>query len=183
MSTVLSRDAYFETGLDVLSDLGYGGLKLAEVCSRLRVTSGSFYHYFSNWADYTSSLLAYWLEARTVRSIDRLAAIGDPRERLATIIDIGLGLPHGAERAIRTWSNLDERARRTQEEVDRRRFEVVFESVAEIVEDTRLAHQFAHWSVFLLVGYEQTSLPKDRDALRDIMIRLMQFLEENSPSS
>ncbi len=40
MSTVLSRDAYFETGLDVLSDLGYGGLKLAEVCSRLRVTSG-----------------------------------------------------------------------------------------------------------------------------------------------
>ena len=29
MASVVSREAYFETGLDVLSDLGYGGLKLA----------------------------------------------------------------------------------------------------------------------------------------------------------
>jgi hypothetical protein len=35
MASVVSREAYFETGLDVLSDLGYDGLKLAEVCSRL----------------------------------------------------------------------------------------------------------------------------------------------------
>src|SRR4030081_1434875 len=48
MTTTLSREAYFATGLAVLSDLGYGGLKLAEVCNRLGVTSGSFYHYFSN---------------------------------------------------------------------------------------------------------------------------------------
>ena len=47
MASVVSREAYFETGLEVLSDLGYGGLKLAEVCNRLGVTTGSFYHYFS----------------------------------------------------------------------------------------------------------------------------------------
>ena len=29
MASVVSREAYFETGLGVLSDLGYGGLKLA----------------------------------------------------------------------------------------------------------------------------------------------------------
>ncbi len=40
MATGLSQKAYFDTGLDVLSDLGYGGLKLAEVCGRLGVTSG-----------------------------------------------------------------------------------------------------------------------------------------------
>jgi hypothetical protein len=34
MASVVSRESYFEAGLDVLSDLGYGGLKLAEVCSR-----------------------------------------------------------------------------------------------------------------------------------------------------
>ena len=33
MASVVSREAYFETGLEVLSDLGYGGLKLAEVCT------------------------------------------------------------------------------------------------------------------------------------------------------
>jgi hypothetical protein len=35
MASVVSREAYLETGLDVLSDLGYDGLKLAEVCNRL----------------------------------------------------------------------------------------------------------------------------------------------------
>ena len=55
MASVVSREAYFETGLDVLSDLGYGGLKLAEVCNRLGVTTGSFYHYFSGWPDYTQA--------------------------------------------------------------------------------------------------------------------------------
>ena len=57
MAGVVSREAYFETGLDVLSDLGYGGLKLAEVCNRLGVTSGSFYHYFSSWPAYTRELV------------------------------------------------------------------------------------------------------------------------------
>ena len=55
MAGVVSRESYFETGLDVLSDLGYGGLKLAEVCNRLGVTTGSFYHYFSGWPAYTAS--------------------------------------------------------------------------------------------------------------------------------
>ena len=42
MATVANREAYFETGLEVLADVGYGGLKLAEVCNRLGVTTGSF---------------------------------------------------------------------------------------------------------------------------------------------
>ncbi|MDT5106509.1 MAG: hypothetical protein QOI25_4022 [Mycobacterium sp.] len=48
MASVVTRQSYFDAGLDVLSDLGYGGLKLAEVCNRLGVTTGSFYHYFTS---------------------------------------------------------------------------------------------------------------------------------------
>lgn len=48
MAGGVSRESYFETGLDVLSDLGCSGLKPAEVCSRLGVTTGSFYHYFTS---------------------------------------------------------------------------------------------------------------------------------------
>ena len=64
MAGVVSREAYFQTGLDVLSDLGYGGLKLAEVCNRLGVTTGSFYHYFSGWPAYTRELLENWMKER-----------------------------------------------------------------------------------------------------------------------
>ena len=53
MSVVAARESFFETGLEILAELGFGGLKLAEVCGRLGVTTGSFYHYFRNWNNYT----------------------------------------------------------------------------------------------------------------------------------
>jgi Bacterial regulatory proteins, tetR family len=59
MASVVSRESYFEAGLDVLSDLGYGRLKPAEVCNRLGITTGSFYHYFSGWPAYTEELVAH----------------------------------------------------------------------------------------------------------------------------
>ena len=53
------RDSYFETGLEILSDRGFGGLKLAELCQRMGVTTGSFYHYFTAWSAYTADLIGY----------------------------------------------------------------------------------------------------------------------------
>jgi len=77
MASVISQESYFETGLEVLSDLGYGGLKLAEVCNRLGVTTGSFYHYFSNWSQYTRGLVSYWVQVRTVGIIEQVSAESD----------------------------------------------------------------------------------------------------------
>ncbi len=107
VATGLSREAYFEAGFEVLSDLGYGGLKLAEVCGRLGVTSGSFYHYFSNWSAYTHELVNHWKRASTTELLDCRRHVPDPRRRIDQLIHNGLNLPHGAEAAIRTWSNLD----------------------------------------------------------------------------
>jgi hypothetical protein len=39
MAIVTARASYFETGLEILADLGLGKLKLAEVCGRLGVTT------------------------------------------------------------------------------------------------------------------------------------------------
>src|SRR6476620_7588860 len=106
MASVVSREAYLETGLDVLSDLGYGGLKLAEVCNRLGVTSGSFYHYFSGWPRYTKELVAHWMQGRTVQVIEAVRGDHNPRRRIDTCILVGLPLPHGAEGAIRVWRSV-----------------------------------------------------------------------------
>ena len=107
MATVVSRESYFDIGFEVLSDRGYGGLKLAEVCGRLGVTTGSFYHYFTNWSAYTKELVAHWVQARTVRIVERVRTEPDPRRRIDTLIQEGLALPHGAEAAIRVWSSID----------------------------------------------------------------------------
>src|SRR3954452_8844353 len=155
MAGGISRESYFETGLDVLSDLGYGGLKLAEVCNRLGVTTGSFYHYFLNWPAYTHDLVAYWVEVRTLEIIESLAAEPHPRARIGRLIEEGLALPHRAEAAIRVWSAIDRGVYAVQAKVDQQRFEVLCDSAAEILGNRHHAELFASWAIYLLVGYEQ----------------------------
>ena len=177
MVSSVSRVAYLETGLNVLSDLGYGGLKLAEVCKRLGVTSGSFYHYFDNWPTYTKELVEHWRQANTIWLVEWIRTEPDPRRRLDRIIDIGLNLPHGAEAAIRSWSSADPDVHAVQVAVDKQRHEIFRESALEILRDDRQAQLFADWAVYLLVGYEQATLPPDKTALEWIVGQLLNALD------
>ena len=177
MASVVSRESYFEAGLDVLSDLGYGGLKLAEVCNRLGVTTGSFYHYFPSWRAYTSELVAHWMEARTMSVVDAVRAEPDPRKRIDTLIQVGLTLPHGAEAAIRVWSSVDPQVHPVQAAVDQQRFDIMYESAFEILQNKRQAQTFAAWGVYVLVGYEQATLSRDTDALEWIAGQLLDALD------
>ncbi|WP_124714035.1 TetR/AcrR family transcriptional regulator [Mycolicibacterium nivoides] len=177
MAGVVSRESYFETGLDVLADRGYGGLKLAEVCNRLGVTTGSFYHYFPNWASYTKELIAHWREARTLRVVEMVRADEDPDHRIETLIGEALDLPYGAEAAIRVWSSLDPDVYAVQAVVDQLRFDILFESALELIGDERNARYFAAWGVYLIVGFEQSTLPRDVGALQWITTQMRDALE------
>lgn len=177
MPIVAARESYFEAGLDILADLGYGGLKLAEVCSRLGVTSGSFYHYFTGWAAYTRELVNYWRQDRTVRVIDVLRSQQDPRKRIEAIIAVGLWLPHSAEAAIRAWSSLDKDVEAVQREVDQHRFEVIYDSAMEIVREPVQSRTFAAWAMYVFVGYEQSTLPRDGRMFEWICTRMLDDLE------
>lgn len=177
MGAVLSRQAYFETGFDVLSELGYGGLKLAEVCNRLGVTTGSFYHYFTSWPVFTRDLVKHWLEVRTVAHVEFVRALPDPRQRLDSLIQIGLALPHGAEAAIRCWSSADPAVHAVQAEVDRQRLNILCESALEVLGDERQAQLFGNWAMYLLIGYEQALLPRDSAAFAWIAGQLLEALD------
>ncbi|OBI81149.1 TetR/AcrR family transcriptional regulator [Mycobacterium sp. E740] len=183
MAGVVSREGYFETGLDILADLGYGGLKLAEVCNRLGVTTGSFYHYFPNWSAYTRELLSHWTQVRTVRVIEAVRGESDPWRRIDALIQSALELPHGAEAAIRVWSSLDAHVHAVQVAVDQQRFDVMYESAFEVLQDARQAQRFASWAVYLLVGYEQTTLPRDAEALRWAADQFAQALDSGRVGS
>jgi AcrR family transcriptional regulator len=177
MASVVSREAYFETGLDVLSDLGYGGLKLAEVCNRLGVTTGSFYHYFSNWSSYTAELVKHWHQASTTRLVEWVRTERDPRRRIDTLITIGLNLPHSAEAAIRAWSSAEPEVYAVQVAVDKERHDILRESALEILGNKRQAELFANWGMYLLVGYEQSTLPPDKAGLEWIVSQMLDALD------
>jgi AcrR family transcriptional regulator len=178
MAGVVSRDAYFDAGLEVLSDSGYGGLKLAEVCNRLGVTTGSFYHYFANWGAYTKDLVAHWVQARTVAIIEAVQDETDPRARIDTLITEALALPHGAEAAIRVWSSIDTDVYAVQAAVDQQRFDVLQDSALEILQHEHQARLFAAWGLYLLVGYEQSLVPRNHDDLTWIAAQLLGALDE-----
>jgi AcrR family transcriptional regulator len=176
MAGAVTRESYFETGLDVLADLGYGGLKLAGVCNRLGVTTGSFYHYFPSWSAYTRELIGHWLQRR----VDGMAvayAEPDARRRIDTIVKHALSLPHGAEAAIRVWSSLDQDVLAVQKEVDKRRYDVMFDAAFEILGHANQAQVFASWSMYLLIGYEQATLPRDTVGLRWVAEQMLDALD------
>ena len=161
MVGAISRESYFDTGLEVLSDVGYGGLKLAVVCDRLGVTTGSFYHYFPSWSAYTGDLLNHWADVRRL-SIAKEGAPSDPRRRLDNFLQTALGLPHGAEAAIRVWSAIDSDVRAVQSDVDALRYQVLFDAAFEILHHKDQAQVFASWAMYMLIGYEQSTLPCSR---------------------
>lgn len=175
MASVVSREAYFEIGLEVLADVGYGGLKLAVVCNRLGVTTGSFYHYFFSWGHYTRALIEYWL-GTTRERVAVLRSITDPHKRLERLMHIGLNLSWDADAAIRTWASMDPDVRAAQVEVDFQRFDIIVSSVREITGDERQAKIFAECAVFLLTGYEQSTLPHKPDDLGWMFRRLTDSL-------
>ena len=177
MPTAAARDSFFETGLTILADLGFGGLKLAEVCRRLGVTTGSFYHYFTSWSVYTRELIGYWKRDRTDRLAELFSRQRDPRKRMQLIIQSVLSLPHNAEAAIRAWSSIDPAVHAVQVEVDRQRFQVCYDYAIEIAQDPRQAEVFADNAVYLLVGYEQATLQRDPATYEWISKRLVDLLE------
>jgi hypothetical protein len=88
-----------------------------------------------------------------------------------------LTLPHGAEAAIRVWSAVDPQVYPVQAAVDQQRFDIMFESAFEILQNKRQAQMFAAWGVYLLVGYEQATLPRDTEALEWIVGQLLDALD------
>lgn len=177
MVGAISRESYFETGLEVLSDLGYGGLKLSEVCGRLGMTTGSFYHYFASWSEFTRGLVAYWDQQRGDTTLAVFRADSDPRDRIDTIIEVALALPHGAEAAIRVWSSIDADVLAVQTAVDQRRSDVLLEAAFDVLGDKRQAQLFASWALYLLIGYEQSTLPRNPGDLKWLADQLLDALD------
>ncbi|MCQ4122090.1 TetR/AcrR family transcriptional regulator [Rhodococcus tibetensis] len=155
---------FLDGGLDVLGSKGHAGLRLATVCEAVGATTGSFYHAFANWGDYTSELIQYWRTEKSGRLISNAREITDPAKRLTFLIDIGLHLPHESEAAIRVWAAHDPDVQAIQIEVDQERRRFIADAYFEATNDRELAERNATVAMYLLVGYESGSF-HSREAL------------------
>ena len=124
--TVVSRRDYFDTAMGVLGEHGFAGLTIAAVCSRLGVTSGSFYHHFGSFERFVDALLADWASQQTAQIIAIVqGADVDPVRRFELMLEISEVVPRRAERAIRSWANNNAAVAVVQRRVDQARLAYV----------------------------------------------------------
>ena len=172
--SMISR--FFAAGMEILAEDGYGGLKLADLCLRVRVTSGSFYHHFDCWQDFTRQLVENWRDERTLRVAELARAEVDPAERVELLLRNGVSLPHSAEAAIRVWSGVDPFVADVQESVDRERLEISTQALEALTDDPNVASDLALAAFYLLVGFEQAT--GDRDARE--LERFLRMLQDRA---
>lgn len=149
---------FLEAGLAVLAERGHAALKLAAVCEQAGSSTGSFYHAYPSWPEFTSALITYWRQTKSDRLIAAARQVPDAYDRLMSLTHVGLTLPHATEAAIRVWAAHDPEVARHQAEVDLERRDVIAETYTEVIGDPALAQMYATTALYLLVGYESGTL-------------------------
>lgn len=173
MAGSASREKYFTAALEILTDKGFGHLKMTALHQRLGVSSGSFYHFFAGWDDFVAQFLESWITQTSTISAQAQQA-SDPFDRLDTLRYLARTVPHAAEAAIRLWSATDPKVATAQRHVDTQRLAIIREAVAAAGVTDVQADVLARHGLSIIVGWQQLSRPFE---LRGLDEMLGQFLE------
>jgi AcrR family transcriptional regulator len=175
----LTPEDYFREALAVLGESGSEALTIALLCDRLEVTKGSFYHHFGGMPGFVTQLLDYWEREHSERLIKISKAQPDPTLRIFTLTEMGVGLPHASEAAIRAWGRSSPEVAEATARVDRRRERHLVEAVSALGIDRARARVLARIALNVLVGVQQREQPVDLKRLRQMFeeVNKLVFLE------
>jgi AcrR family transcriptional regulator len=176
--TSLNRTQYFELGLDLLAEGGAKAVTIEALCTRLRVTKGSFYHHFAGVRDFVSQLLAYWEDRYGQRlAREALAACG-PAE-LIPLLKHGASreVHHEAESAIRALAQSDPEAAEVQRRVDQGREDLLIDAYTGAGVPATSAATLARIGMAILIGTQQRERPVDRDRLFALFEEYQRWVE------
>lgn len=182
MPVVVTREDYFAAAMAVLAGEGFSALKIGRLCKAVGVTTGSFYHYFGSWDGFVAELLEHWEREQTERILALATVPDDPAERVATLKQLALTLPHEAEAAIRAWSSTNTVIAGFQRRVDDERLEALRLVISGVVPDRRTAEYLAFVGITLLVGLQQWRAPVDPKELRRVLDTYEELIAAHSPA-
>lgn len=125
----LKKNEYLDLALEALARQGQSPLRLGSLFESMPVTSGSFYHHFSDKKDFLAAVVRHWDEIHTQGIIDELGRLGSsvsPQDRLwALLTAIEQGQLTRFDGVIRAMSVGDPELSALVEQVDRKRIAVV----------------------------------------------------------
>ena len=175
----LTPEDYFREALAVLGESGSEAMTIATLCDRLDVTKGSFYHHFGGLPGFVTQLLEYWEREHSERLIKISRAQPDATLRIFTLTEMGVGLPHASEAAIRAWGRSSPEVAEATARVDRRRERHLVDAVSALGIDRQRARVLARIALNVLIGVQQREHPVDLKRLRQMFeeVHKLVFLE------
>ncbi len=99
-----SKNDWLDFALTVLINKGPEQLKIMSLCELKKVSKGSFYHHFTNRADFITQLMDFWYETTTLDFIAKANTESSPLARLEKLDQVISSHNIEAELHIRAWA-------------------------------------------------------------------------------
>ncbi|WP_415716863.1 TetR/AcrR family transcriptional regulator [Maridesulfovibrio sp.] len=147
-----SAEDLLDAALKLLETESVQQLTIDNLCRKLGVTKGSFYHHFKNRAEFLERMLEHWVEGGTLASIEAADKGADAIERFNLVVESSHKLPSGTETSIRAWALRDPFAQKFIERVDSMRIEYLHSIFAEVSGDTERAALLSKISYSMFLG-------------------------------
>lgn len=173
MATPTRRDHFVQAAVELITEQGAAALKVAPLCRRLDVTTGSFYHHFDGLGALVDAVLAAWEEASTRVVGAAVAQIAEADDAIAVLKHTSITLPHAFESRVRAWALRDAAVAQVQARVDAERVAVLTHAIGAMV-GPDAAPDLAVLGFTILVGFQQSRDVGDVEELA----RLMEHYEQ-----
>jgi AcrR family transcriptional regulator len=180
MASSRNTDDYFLAALDLLAEGGAAALTIANLCDRLGVTKGSFYHHFESQPAFHRAFLDHWLVERFAQLEQQVQAVPDPLERIELLKRLGVAVHHEAESAIRAWARTNPVVAAAQRRMDEAREEQLAKAFVDAGIDPDRAGVLARIGLAILVGTQQMEEPVDRPRLERLFDEYQRWLEASA---
>jgi len=173
-----SKDDYYRTALELLAEGGVDALTMVNLCSRLGVTTGSFYAHFGGIREFHTAFLEQWAAGRVYALKEHVEGTIDPLGRIDLLRHIAVAVNHEAESAIRGWARTNPIVNDYQRRVDAARETVLTQAFLDIGIDKREARVLARIGLTILVGTQQIEDKVDRKRLDTLLFEYQRWLED-----
>ena len=114
----VDKKQWFVVGLDILEKDGFARITIDNLCTRLEIPQGAFYHHFKNIDGYIEALMKYWLNQNTVQIIEDADKLATAKERMEFIGSVVINRSHKSEQVIRAWSFSNQIVKKYIQQVD-----------------------------------------------------------------
>lgn len=151
----IEREDWFTIGLGILNADGFLKITIENLCDRLKVTKGSFYHHFKNMDGYIDALMQYWVQKNTKSLIEAIEKEKTTQKKIEKLYKLVLMRSHRSEQVIRGWSFSNEIVRKYILEVDKTRIDYTASLKVLSGEKTDTAQELAMLEYACLIGIQQ----------------------------